>query len=452
MPPANHVDASPTKRFFVEMLVRDIELAPAIIDLLDNSVDGAKRIRNSGGAGKAKAPFAGLKVDLRIDSKRFEIVDNCGGIDPETARTYAFRFGRPEGMATTHGEVGQFGVGMKRALFKIGRRFSVASCSAEGRFSVDVDVDDWVAKPKDWTFPMKSLAKAKPPTEPGTRLLVDRLHSSVRSDFGLDSFLARVKSQIEMRHAIAMERGLEIRLNDAKLSPRAPVLLLGDDIKPIVRRRQVAANGDSVAMELYAGFVTLRDEDADTDDPEKFKGSSRSGWYLFCNDRMLIWADRGRLTGWGEEVARYHPQYRRFRGYVLLNGEAKYMPWNTAKTQVDEDNEVWRVVRGEMVDALRQSVKAMNRIKREVEQRPVGDRPLVRALKNAQAVRLGDLPSSRGLDVPPTPKRISADTTTIKYAVPTAEFDKVSDRLSLGDAADVGRATFQYYVRREIDV
>ena len=45
------VDARPTKRFFVRMLVRDIELVPAIIDLVDNSVDGAKRLA----AGKSRA-------------------------------------------------------------------------------------------------------------------------------------------------------------------------------------------------------------------------------------------------------------------------------------------------------------------------------------------------------------------------------------------------------------
>jgi histidine kinase/DNA gyrase B/HSP90-like ATPase len=451
MSPASHVDASPTKQFFVEMLVRDIELAPAIIDLLDNSVDGAKRFRAVAVASSDDAPFAGLKVQLSINAKRFEIEDNCGGIDPETARTYAFRFGRPDGMGATRGEVGQFGVGMKRALFKIGRRFHVASNSDKGRFRVDVDVDDWVGKPKDWTFPMATLAKGDRPATHGTRLLVDKLHGSVKSAFALDSFLARVKAQIEMRHAIAMEHGLEITLNGARLSPRAPVLLLGDDIKPLVRERQITINGDSISMELYAGFVSLRDEDADTDDPEKFKGSSLSGWYLFCNDRMLVWADRGRLTGWGEEVARYHPQYRRFRGYVLLNGEAKYMPWNTAKTQVDEDSVVWQTVRNEMVDALRQSVKAMNRIKREVEQRPANDRPLVRALKNATPVRLSQLPQSRALDVPPTPKRISADTTTIRYAVPTSDFTRVADHLEVTDAADVGRATFRYYLRRETD-
>ena len=37
------INAGPTKRFFVEMLTRDIELADAILDLLDNCVDGIVR-------------------------------------------------------------------------------------------------------------------------------------------------------------------------------------------------------------------------------------------------------------------------------------------------------------------------------------------------------------------------------------------------------------------------
>ena len=34
------VDATPVKSFFVDMLTRDIELVDAILDLLDNCVDG----------------------------------------------------------------------------------------------------------------------------------------------------------------------------------------------------------------------------------------------------------------------------------------------------------------------------------------------------------------------------------------------------------------------------
>src|ERR1044072_4050326 len=100
------VDARPEKRFFVDMLTRDIELAPAIIDLVDNSIDGAKRARPDEGDQR----FEGLSVTMRLDPDGFEIFDTWGGFSREHAATYAFKFGRHPEQEETPGEVGQFGV------------------------------------------------------------------------------------------------------------------------------------------------------------------------------------------------------------------------------------------------------------------------------------------------------------------------------------------------------
>ena len=43
-PSTGTAQASPTKQFFVSMLTRDISLADAILDLLDNCLDGAMRL------------------------------------------------------------------------------------------------------------------------------------------------------------------------------------------------------------------------------------------------------------------------------------------------------------------------------------------------------------------------------------------------------------------------
>jgi hypothetical protein len=40
------INAEPTKDLFIDMLVRDIPLISAIIDLVDNSVDGAIRLQD----------------------------------------------------------------------------------------------------------------------------------------------------------------------------------------------------------------------------------------------------------------------------------------------------------------------------------------------------------------------------------------------------------------------
>jgi Histidine kinase-, DNA gyrase B-, and HSP90-like ATPase len=121
------VDAEPTKEFFVSMLIRDIELIPALVDLVDNSVDGARRLRGSDN-------FEGLFVRIDATAESFRIADNCGGIPINIARHYAFRFGRTERTPQLPRSVGQFGVGMKRALFKLGSAFEIRSVEATSDF------------------------------------------------------------------------------------------------------------------------------------------------------------------------------------------------------------------------------------------------------------------------------------------------------------------------------
>lgn len=77
------VDASPTKGFFIYMLTRDIDVRPAIVELIDNSIDGAKKIRKD-------KEYKGLFIKINMSPDRFVIEDNCGGIDIETAQNMLF--------------------------------------------------------------------------------------------------------------------------------------------------------------------------------------------------------------------------------------------------------------------------------------------------------------------------------------------------------------------------
>src|SRR5687767_4958623 len=106
-PQDDAIDVTPTKAFFVEMLTKDVALNRAIVDLVDNSVDGARRLRPG-----EDETFASLEVKITANLQRFEIRDNCGGIGIDLAKKYAFRIGRPKGMPSTPGSVGQFGIGM----------------------------------------------------------------------------------------------------------------------------------------------------------------------------------------------------------------------------------------------------------------------------------------------------------------------------------------------------
>src|SRR5690554_6756917 len=118
----NIVQSGPTKDFFISMITRDISLTDAIIELIDNCIDGVKR--------QGKEDFDNYTIDIELNSNFFSIKDNCGGIDINIAREYAFKFGRPkeankdENRAET---TGTFGIGMKRALFKMGSHFFIES-------------------------------------------------------------------------------------------------------------------------------------------------------------------------------------------------------------------------------------------------------------------------------------------------------------------------------------
>lgn len=443
------VDAKPEKRFFVDMLTRDIELAPAIIDLVDNSIDGAKRVRPD----EVDDRFDGLSVKMSLKSDRFEILDACGGFSRDHAATYAFKFGRHPDQAETPGEVGQFGVGMKRAIFKLGRAFTVASRTNGDSWKVEVDVDEWLEDPDDWTFPIDD-ANGEGVQSPGTLVRCDKLLPSSTSRLGQAAFVSRVLSEISMRHALALQQGLAIEVNGKPLQPRPPSLLVSEELEPISYSENLKdGQGQEVTMSISAGLASADegDEEADTDDPDLFTGSDRAGWYVFCNGRALLFADRNRLTGWGEEVPRFHPQFRRFRGYVHLTGKSAAMPWNTAKTDIDEDSEIWEQTRRHIVEALRKSITVMNRFKREVQQRPPDDRPLVAAVKKSKPALLDGLPERRAFVLPATPPKIVADATRISYSVPSEVFRQASDAMRTDRPSEVGQRTFAFWMRREVD-
>lgn len=176
MPLAN---AHPKKRFFIQMFTLDIPLLDCVLDLIDNCIDGLARTgqlqmhtisddifgRGSNSVPrKADRPY----VQIEFDSNSFRISDNCGGIDYQYALDDVFNFGH----STTRSKeyLGVYGVGMKRALFKMGKRFVIQSRTVKNGFECDLDVEKWMAqdaKMDDWTIDLKKILAARTPAQAG---------------------------------------------------------------------------------------------------------------------------------------------------------------------------------------------------------------------------------------------------------------------------------------------
>jgi hypothetical protein len=426
-------DASPTKDFFISMLVKDIELTRSILDLIDNSVDGARRLKGNGS-------FKGLKIVISATPSAFTITDNCGGIDRQLAEEYAFRFGRPIGMTTVKHSVGQFGVGMKRALFKLGTHFKVESTAATGSFLIDVDVAAW-KKAEGWKFTLEPTAqKLVPPT--GTKITVDALHVSVSEDFGLETFQARLKRELEAAHTESIKNGLSISLNSVQLDAREPMLLRSKRLKPVFRESTHGKPSEKrVKVRLYAGVGRAADPKADP---------REAGWYIYCNGRLVLGHDQTQVTGWGtSSIPKYHNQFSKFRGFVYFDcDDAAKLPWNTTKTGVDAESAIYRTVQREMVTVARPVIDFLNNLDRETKADPSAA-PLTRDLERAKLVGLKQVRACQ-VFVGPTSRVVVKKVTNISYSRPPELVERVKKRLRVHTLREVGEGTFDYYYRYEI--
>lgn len=337
----NIIHASPTKEFFIEMLTKDIKLERAIIDLIDNSIDGAKSLTNNG-------DFKNLWVRLTINDKEFIIEDNCGGFSLQIAKDYAFMFGRPNtSVHEVKHSVGRFGVGMKRALFKIGRTFEVESRHKRDHFQVTVDVNEWSQKANEWNFEYVNVDETNKNIEghDGTYIKVTGLNDAVLDEFVSSVFLANLTDEIQRTLSFSLDKNLSITLNKVPLKKSKLSFLEFSQLKPFYKNIQV----DGVDIKVYAGIGKASPDLA--------------GWYIYCNERLVLERDKTNLTGWegrriGEStVQKFHHIYAMFRGVVFFSSDdSKKLPMTTTKTGIDSNSTVYKAARHIMVDAMAQVI------------------------------------------------------------------------------------------------
>ena len=436
-PPDDVIDVAPTKSLFVEMLTKDIGLGRAIIDLVDNSVDGARRLR----PGK-DADLTGLQITLTISSTEFRVKDNCGGIGLDLATKHAFRIGRPKGMPSTPNSVGQFGVGMKRALFKFGREFSVTSRTRTDSFEMAVDLDAWL-EDEAWIFRFDDVKKDLdvPEAETGTEIVVTRLREGVRTAFELKSFINGLEREIAAAQQEYVGRGLTILVNGTAMLSKPWYLLQGAGILPAMTRQDLEVESGRVSVRVFAGVAEPS--------PQK------AGWYIVCNGRMVLEADQSEVTGWGtladtkDVVApKYHNTFARFRGYAFFDSEnAGLLPWNTTKTGVDGDSPLFRSVQSNMVQAMRPVIDFLKRCDDEREA-PLEEKVLTSALSKTVQLSVRDIVRVGPFEQPTLAPRVGPRSVSIQYHRPADQIETLQQALHASSAREVGAMAFDLAYRR----
>ena len=285
---------APTKDFFVRTITRDIALVDCILDLLDNSIDGARRTTKARVESGASPSLSEYRATIRLGNDAFEIADNCGGISLKDAVDYAFHFGRREDApADVDGVIGLYGIGMKRAIFKMGVAACVVSTPRDdtGAFAVHVDVDEWKARENDWDFNIEPVPTE---TDPGTRVIISKLHPQVSAVFSDPTFANELVRTIARDYAFVLKAGFRVAVNDIEVPDYSYSLKQSAEITPAV----VEHDDGGVKVRIVADLIQELSDDVPDESASSGYGALLVD--IILNERVIVAGDKTDSTARGQ--------------------------------------------------------------------------------------------------------------------------------------------------------
>ena len=361
------IEAGPSKRFFVEMLPRDISLEHALLDLIDNSLDGAIRQRIDDIRLGSPEPYKNLTCELKFSAEEFEIKDNCGGI-PADRIDAALKLGRDDpNLDSDKPTIGMYGIGMKRSIFKISADSTVVSKSSTATTSINYDKEWMDPNNPKWTLELHEDDPDPDESCHGVTIAANELWPNIARTFSSSSFFDDLVKRISRYYAYVIEKGFSIVVN-GKTVPALPVEFRFDAEK--VSPFYFEAQSGDVAVRVIVGLfrkLTKEDEreEAISSNDGLETGGLRAGITVVCNDRVITYADTTSVTGWGMgNVPRYHPQFRSIAGIIIFESDdARTLPVSTTKGALDLDDSAYVVGLNAAMEGIKTFTDYTNRAK-----------------------------------------------------------------------------------------
>lgn len=420
--------AHPTKTLFIDILTQDLDVKDCIMDLIDNSIDSYNRHR-----------FKNKKqIKLTINNNSFEIYDNCGGIEKQLLKEKAFLFGVEELKGVTK-SIGLYGIGMKRAIFKIGKKVELESDDGNYRNLLKIDVNKWRVQ-SDWNFEIDSTKSKATDKKEFTRIRVTDLREEIRIKFDSTSFLENLKKGIHVMYTVFMQKNVDIFLNKEKITPL--------DIEVTFDKNYQPARHHETYLKVDIDIVCF----VEPTKGRTTKEIGKTGWNIFINDRLILVDDTSEITGWTGErgnLPKYHSIYNQFRGLVFLKSDdVSILPLNTFKNSLNIESKTYNYVLKKMVNTARPIINYLTKKyeKEKTETENIEDN-ISSSSESVSKTKLSDLPV--GNFNFKAPEKSSQTFTTISFSKPKEIVEKVKRHLQVRNNNEVGLKTFDYYVKTE---
>ena len=434
-------DANPEKRLFISLLTRDISMIAAFLDLIDNSVNAtlepfAEKLETADGYVRMLEDLTvqpNTEIRLTISDQRVRISDNAPGISNKVARRQVFKFGRSLDDESGSDRLSVYGLGLKRAFFKLGGRVKIVSDHVEGGFELDLDVVEWA---KDTQLPWQFELLSREPVEPekcGTSIEVWNLYPETKKRLKDGVFEGQLKENIGRTYAYFLGKFVRIFVNNESVA--------GTNLR-------VGSNNATDRFENNQATCTIS-AGLGTPEAGKYRDSG-SGWFVFCNGRTVISADKSSKTGWNNNgLPIFQPKHRPFLGTVyFVSMHADRLPWDTTKSGINEDSEIWQEAKRLMVTVGR-TVTSFLDGRYSDEGMEIEEKELTEATKKRIDAMRASIASRKSFEPPKRPKK---STTRIQYDANIEHVESISEYLGRSgmSGSDVGRHTFNFFLRNEV--
>lgn len=396
------------KEIMISSLVKDISAINAVLDLVDNSIDSAI----------VKGDLENTLISIESNEERIVVFDNCCGISLDDLENKVFIFGKDRDYnGSEHNSIGRFGIGMKRAIFKLGSEAEIHTKYDDLEYRIVIDKSYWLEN-DDWEFEIFDDEPLDRDEERYTSIVIKGLNNIIDNE--------KLYSALVKTYSRYIQKGVTINLNRKVVSNIEPKLISSDTIRPF--KKNIIIGG--VKATVICGI--------DNFDPQN------TGWNIYCNDRLILENDKSENTGWTVE---YHANYAAFRGYVFLESNDNLeLPITSTKVGVDFDHKNYSKIKSCMSEgfiSVKEHLYAISKLKQETKKIIKAEwESMPRAsVFNITKSEDSSFILSNYINYP-------KNTKTINFEVDIDEFILVSNSLGINSAKEVGKKLFEVYLKK----
>ena len=313
-----------------------------------------------------------------------------------------------------------------------------------------MDVDEWAQKdavPEDWRIPLTFTSGAATADVAGTSIKITHLTEEVRTRLRDPALTNDLRSAISKTYLLFLNRYANVSVQRNTVDPWVVPLGKSKDVTPANKDFTFKLDGGTVKVKLIASLAERGDRNE--------WAYERAGWYVFCNNRAVLAADKSELTGWDAVgMPKYHSKYIGFIGLLFFqSSNPLLLPWRTTKRGVNADSMAYQLIRPEMAAAARPIITFLNEmypsdIPEELSQRMVAESVRGTDLKSFAKQASTEFSISK-----PRTRTPSSDTVSIQYNASKKDVDRIkkATRQTRLSASKIGEFTFKHFVEHEFE-